>query len=300
MPGEGLRVALFGAAVIAAYSLYANSIPQIESRPPEELTVDVKMLGPEALAGAGERIFFGKGTCSVCHTIGQPGGRAPDLMGIGARAATRKPGMSGTAYLVESLVNPTAFVVPGFPPIMPPANRPPVDLNRTELLAVVAYLESLGGQVTVREADLPPEVAGAPPEGARRPAATAPATPGPAAAATAPATSPGPLPTPVAAAAPPIPGGPPGDPSAGQAVFMARGCVACHAVGGAGGILGPDLSRVGASRDPAALAEKILNPRAKPVEGFPPIMPDTFATQLTIKELSDLVAYLSQQKGEAK
>jgi len=270
MGGEGLRVALFGAAVIAAYSLYANSIPQIESRPPEELTVEVRTLGPEALAQAGERIFFGKGGCSVCHTIGQPGGRGPDLLGVGARAATRKPGMSGTAYLVESLINPTAFVVSGFPPIMPPAARPPVDLNRTELLAVIAYLQSLGGEVTVREADLPPEAPQAA-AGAGGPSAVVPAA--------------------LVAA---------GDPAAGQTVFMAKGCVACHAVGGVGGTLGPDLSRIGARRDPAALAEKILNPRAKPVEGFPPIMPDTFASQLTVKELSDLVAYLAERKGEVQ
>lgn len=267
MRGEGLRVVLFGGAVIAAYSLYANSIPQIESRPPEELTAEAGALGPEALAKAGEGIFFGKGTCSVCHTIGQAGGRGPDLMGVSARAAARKPGMSGAAYLVESLVNPTAFVVPGFPPIMPPATRPPVGLNRTELYAVVAYLQSLGGQVTVREADLPPEVAAA----AAGPAATPP--------------------TALVAA---------GDPAAGQAVFMARGCVACHAVGGAGGTLGPDLSRIGARRDPAAIAAKVLNPRAEPVEGFPPIMPDNFAAQLTVKELTDLVAYLGKQKGEVK
>ncbi|MBI4391672.1 MAG: cytochrome c [candidate division NC10 bacterium] len=270
MGGEGVRVTLFGLAVIAAYSLYANSIPQIESRPPEELTAEAGTLGPEALAQAGERIFFGKGACSVCHTIHQAGGRGPDLMGVGARAATRKPGMSGTAYLVESLVNPTAFVVPGYPPIMPPATRPPVGLNRTELLAVIAYLQSLGGQVTVREVDLPsltPETAAA----AAGPSAAVPAA--------------------LVAA---------GDPAAGRTVFMAKGCVACHAVGGVGGNLGPDLSRIGARRDPAALAEKILNPRAKPVEGFPPIMPDTFAAQLTVKELTDLVAHLAQQKGEVQ
>ncbi len=277
MRGEGVRVTLFGLAVIAAYSLYANSIPQIESRPPEELTVEAGALGPEALAQAGERIFFGKGTCSVCHTIHQAGGRGPDLMGVSARAATRKPGMSGTAYLVESLVNPTAFVVPGYPPIMPPATRPPVGLNRTELLAVIAYLQSLGGQVTVREADLPPAGAEAPAGG----------------------TGPAPVPA-VAAAAPPVLGGPAGDPAAGQAVFMARGCVACHAVGGAGGTLGPDLSTIGSRRDPAAIAAKVLNPRAEPVAGFPPIMPDNFSSQLTVKELTDLVAYLGRQKGEAK
>ncbi len=55
------------------------------------------------------------------------------------------------------------------------------------------------------------------------------------------------------------------------------------------------------SRKPiAAIAAKVLNPRAEPVEGFPPIMPDNFAAQLTVKELTDLVAYLGKQKGEAK
>jgi mono/diheme cytochrome c family protein len=40
--------------------------------------------------------------------------------------------------------------VEGYPPIMPAANLPPADLSATELKAVVAFLQSLGGAVTVQ------------------------------------------------------------------------------------------------------------------------------------------------------
>src|SRR5205814_1648254 len=74
---------------------------------------------PAQLVKAGEEIFKTKGTCEICHRIGQAGTRAPDLAGVGSRAATRKPGMTAKAYLIESLIQPGAFIVPGYPPIMP-------------------------------------------------------------------------------------------------------------------------------------------------------------------------------------
>jgi hypothetical protein len=37
------------------------------------------------------------------------------LSNIGTVAATRKPGMDAEAYIRESLLQPSAYVVPGFP-----------------------------------------------------------------------------------------------------------------------------------------------------------------------------------------
>ena len=41
------------------------------------------------------------------------------------------------------------FIVPGFNPGMPVINKPPIGLSDQEILAVIAYLQSLGGKVTV-------------------------------------------------------------------------------------------------------------------------------------------------------
>ena len=104
---------------------------------------------------AGEEIFKTKGTCEICHRIGQKGTRAPDLAGIGARAAKTKPGMSGKQYIIESLLQPGAFIVEGYPPIMPAVDKPPIALNRSEVWALTAFLESLGGTVDVTLDDIP-------------------------------------------------------------------------------------------------------------------------------------------------
>src|SRR5262245_31601042 len=150
-----LKVSAFALVVMGAYTWYANSIPQLESKPPEELSLEGANLTPEQLAAAGEKIFREKGQCTTCHTLGGPGGRGPDLGGVGARAATRKPGTSAKAYLIESLINPAAFLVPGYPNIMPKIDRPPIGLNRSELWAAVAFLESQGGAVDVKLDDIP-------------------------------------------------------------------------------------------------------------------------------------------------
>jgi len=55
----------------------------------------------------------------------------------------------------------------------------------------------------------------------------------------------------------------PGDPAAGRIVFETKGgCKACHTVGPDGGILGPDLTRVGRRRSLQFLEESIVNPEA--------------------------------------
>ena len=102
----------------------------------------------------GRGIMEGKGICLTCHTIGKTGAlRFPDLAGIGGRAKTRVPGLSDVEYLAQSLYEPTAYVVPGFPPAMPPMNQPPFGLTDQEILCVIADLQTLGGTPTVTLAD---------------------------------------------------------------------------------------------------------------------------------------------------
>ena len=98
-----LKVGLFSVAIMGGYTYFANSIPQIESKPPQELSLEGGNVTPAQLIKAGDEIYKTKGTCEICHRIGQKGTRAPDLGGVGARAAKAKPGMTAKAYLIESL-----------------------------------------------------------------------------------------------------------------------------------------------------------------------------------------------------
>jgi nitric oxide reductase subunit C len=61
---------------------------------------------------------------------------------IGARAATRKPGYSATAYIYESITQPSAFLVPGFTDgLMPKTFKK--DLTPQQIADLIAYLETL-------------------------------------------------------------------------------------------------------------------------------------------------------------
>jgi hypothetical protein len=104
-----LKVLVFNVAVIGFFLYVGNSIPQQRKDPPEELVLSADM-GAADFIRAGQEIFFGKGTCALCHEIGKKGERCPDLDGVGARAEARvkEEGYKGTAgngseYLVESL-----------------------------------------------------------------------------------------------------------------------------------------------------------------------------------------------------
>lgn len=59
-----------------------------------------------------------------------------------------------------------------------------------------------------------------------------------------------------------------GDKAKGETLFVERGCSVCHMVRGKGGALGPDLSRVGASRSIAYLADSIREPDKELSDGM--------------------------------
>jgi hypothetical protein len=141
-----------GALVLATTGFYAyvgQMVPQKEVQPPQEAALGSDMTTAD-LVKVGREIMAGKGICLTCHTIGKTGAlRFPDLGGIGAQAKNRVPGLSDVEYLAQSMYEPTAFVVPGFPPAMPPINQPPIGLTDQEILAVIAALQTLGGTPTV-------------------------------------------------------------------------------------------------------------------------------------------------------
>jgi putative heme-binding domain-containing protein len=60
-----------------------------------------------------------------------------------------------------------------------------------------------------------------------------------------------------------------GDPARGEKLFTgSAGCAACHMVKGHGGLLGPDLTRVGASRSATYLIESIRDPDKELSDGM--------------------------------
>jgi putative heme-binding domain-containing protein len=58
------------------------------------------------------------------------------------------------------------------------------------------------------------------------------------------------------------------DPELGEAVFRKSNCVTCHAIGGAGGLIGPDLSSLGTSSPVETIVNSILFPTKSIKEGY--------------------------------
>ena len=144
-----LKILALIVATTGFYTLVGQLVPQKEVHPPKETALKKEMTSDELVA-AGKEIMEGKGLCTTCHTFGKSGAlRFPDLAGIGTRAATRRPGLSDVDYLAQSIYDPNLYIVPGFNPGMPVINKPPIGLSDQEILAVIAYLQSLGGKTTV-------------------------------------------------------------------------------------------------------------------------------------------------------
>jgi len=98
-------------------------------------------LSPGSLASGGQRLFLSLG-CGTCHLEG-PGARGPALSGLAGSRVVLQNGQEVVAddsYLRESIVDPTAKVVMGFQPIMPPFKG---RVSEEELIALVAYLRAL-------------------------------------------------------------------------------------------------------------------------------------------------------------
>ena len=149
------RVAGFIVVVLCLYTGIAFSLPQRVSLPPVVEKLDLAMIKSDKdLAGIGNKIFFGKGQCALCHTIGSEGGRCPNLAGAGARL-TRE-------FIYETLTKPQAYVKLDFnlphpdyyPAKMPTIDKQPIGLNPQELLTVISFIQSQGGKITVKPEEL--------------------------------------------------------------------------------------------------------------------------------------------------
>ncbi len=145
----GLKVAVLVVLSTAFYTYVGQLVPQKELPAPQEFELP-KTLSTTEMVKIGEQIANGKGLCLTCHTVGRTGVlRFPDLAGVVSRAETRIPGKNALDYLLMSVYEPDAFVVPGFERGMPPIHKPPIGLTDDEIMCVIAWLQSLGGTPTV-------------------------------------------------------------------------------------------------------------------------------------------------------
>ncbi|MBI4288386.1 MAG: c-type cytochrome [Chloroflexi bacterium] len=249
--------------ILGIFLWFSNWIPQTTWEPPKKLQLSAD-LSPADLARFGETLVKERG-CLTCHTIEE---------GAGERGRGRGPNFAGIGvrprstpkYLAESLYDPGAFVVEGYVNIMPSAVAPPARLSYEEATAVVNYLLSLGGRPSVKVGDLP-----RPAQQAAAPAAAIPAAP------QAPA------------------------PAEVKAILNKYGCLACHALGGEGGKVGPALDRREIADEAKEsklsvadyIRQSIVAPGAYLAQGFPNIMPADIGDKMTARELEQVVKYLS-------
>ena len=254
-----LNLALFTLGVSLVYTAVGQVLPQLENRPPPEIKAG-SSIGPDELSEAGAAVF--EANCSACHRVGEAG-RGPDLANIGAEAPARaskraaETGADYTAgdYLIEALCRPGIYLVEGYANIMPPQAN---SLTGGQLLAAAAFLQTLGGEATIKGTDVESldrfcnVAAGnvaADGSGATRAAAVAAAETG-------------------------------GFESA-DAIVAEFGCEACHNFEAPTRTLGPALLGVGGRLSKGELYEALLDPDATIPEAQPPFLKGLMKTTLT-------------------
>lgn len=153
-----VRVIGFVAIVLGLFALVALAVPQMASLPPAEEKFDIASIKtPSDMAAIGQKIFFSKGQCALCHSIGpSESARCPDLKGIGAKLSRD--------FIYESLTEPQAYIYMDFrheglpkeyPARMPYINRNPIGLSRNEILSVIAFLQQMSGEpITVSPSEI--------------------------------------------------------------------------------------------------------------------------------------------------
>ncbi|MEW5853015.1 MAG: cytochrome c [Myxococcota bacterium] len=98
-----------------------------------------KKLAPEEV---GKQIWSTK-ACNACHTLDGAPGVAPTFKGLFGKEEELADGTKvkvDEAYIKESILNPTAKLVKGFAPVMPPMAG---QLKDEEVDAVIALIKSL-------------------------------------------------------------------------------------------------------------------------------------------------------------
>jgi mono/diheme cytochrome c family protein len=149
--GIVLRIALIVVGMMALFFYYALKEQEVKT------DVNFAQVKNESdVVKDGREIFFGKGRCDGCHALGRnpTTNLAPELYDAGDRLTKE--------YIYESMSTPQAYIRLNYNPTepkrysmtMPAANQRPTNLSEKEMLAVIAFLQSLGGKVTVGPEDL--------------------------------------------------------------------------------------------------------------------------------------------------
>lgn len=112
-------VVLLGGATVAVFAI------DPQSGPAQPYAID------------GRSVFLTKG-CTSCHSlagVSTTGQIGPNLTGLAHRAGDRVDGLEAEDYIRQSILDPEAFVVDGFSPLMPT-----LPLDTDELDALVEFL----------------------------------------------------------------------------------------------------------------------------------------------------------------
>lgn len=261
----------FSVALTLLFASVTYVLPQIKGEAPEEEEVVIGALTMDSFVAMGEKLYKGKGTCTLCHNNL---GRAPDLMTFDVAKVSLErladSGYQGTAtdvetYLRESMLQPSAYVVKGFgkkgsndtESPMPAVDQPPIKLSELAIDAIIAFLQNKdGNEVTVAlptdtsEQDAKDDTAEAKPAAAQSP----------------------------------------------EEVIAKYGCSACHSVLETQSAVGPSLTDVGNRLKIDQIRASIIDPNSVVAEGFPPIMPGF--PDMTITELEMIARFLAEQTGE--
>lgn len=128
----GTKLIIVALIVTGLYAWFGNSIPQSAWDAPKKKVLSPDMT-PRQLAEEGKEIFK-KAGCGVCHSTTGEKLRGPDLSRIGS----------------ERDAETMAAILYSGTDVMPPANKPPANLNDAEITAVIAYMQSLGGRPKVK------------------------------------------------------------------------------------------------------------------------------------------------------
>lgn len=274
-----VRVMAFSLFVLLIYTAFANILPQVQSDPPAEEEIPAGAMNMAGLISYGEKLFSGKGSCTLCHN---DLGRAPDLLKLNLAdvfpqrladeryqgAAKDLEGAKAVeAYVRESLIDPSAYVVAGFGKKgtddkvspMPKADTAPLELNAVQIDALIAFLQDRSGV----EPSVPLPSAGQA--------------------------------TPTADAETLDDEEEDGPASTAVAVVEKFGCSACHDLEGSEAEAGPKLNGIASRMDRQKIIEAIINPNAEIAEGFKAdMMPVDFSEQMRVSELNLVVDYLAK------
>ena len=268
-----LFIALFTLFTSVTYTVIGFMLPQKVGHPPPIIEMGVQA-APEDLSAAGYTLF--ENECASCHMVGAPGGRGPDLSGVGQRAivyARARGGDFGAVdYLIEAMCKPGDFVVDGYANFMTNFDG---RLEGGQLIALVAFLQDLGDVATVNglEVDLITKYCAKSAGGG-----------GGASAAAAPVEAAKPIESP-------------------EEAIAEFGCAACHSLDSNDVLAGPGLVDVGARLSRDEMVESLIEPDKTLADGFPPMMGGAlngngFYDRMTAENIDALVDYLVDMKGE--